>query len=43
MCMYPDTGRGVKLQRSLLTDQGIPVLTVSTGKTFTYKAELGCW
>ncbi|KAK2163973.1 hypothetical protein LSH36_71g03036 [Paralvinella palmiformis] len=37
------TNEEVRLDRCLLTEQGIPILILNNGKTYTYKTELGCW
>ena len=33
----------VKLLSSLLTEQGLPVISLSTGKAYTFKVDLGAW
>ena len=41
--IFVSAASDVKLERSLLTEQGLPVLTLSNGRTCTYQPELGCW
>ncbi|XP_070573135.1 protein HIRA-like isoform X2 [Ptychodera flava] len=37
------SGNDVTVSRSTLTDLGSPIITLSTGKTFTFNSELCCW
>lgn len=39
--IIPDNG--VKLVSSLLTEQGLPIMTLSTGNSYTFKVDVGCW
>ncbi len=40
---YFITDSEIRICSSMITDQGLPILTLSNGKSFTYKVELGCW
>ena len=33
----------IKVERSLLTDQGLPIVCLSNGHSYTYRIELGTW
>jgi len=36
-------GGDLTLTQCHLTDQGLPVVTVSSGKSYTYNADMSCW
>ena len=35
--------KSIKLESSLLTEQGLPIVRLSNGRAFTFKVDLGCW
>ena len=37
------TDNSVGIESTLLTNQGLPVVSLTSGRSFTYKIDLGCW
>ena len=37
------TDSDMKIDRSLLTDQGVPIITVNNGHTYTYNTSMAAW